>query len=66
MISSEQIVEKALLPVQDGGLEIKDRNFYMKEYPKCFIGSEFVTWLQNKGYASDTNGATKIGQDMVD
>lgn len=54
------------MPVRDGGLEIKDRKHNMNQYHKCFLGSEFVSWLLRKGYASDTNVATQIGQSLVE
>ncbi len=27
------------------GIEVKDRQYHLKTYEKCFIGSELATWL---------------------
>jgi hypothetical protein len=29
----------------DSGLSVKDRKWYLKSYPACFVGSEAVDWL---------------------
>ncbi|MEM9163758.1 MAG: mechanosensitive ion channel protein [Cyanobacteria bacterium P01_F01_bin.4] len=48
-----------------GGIRIKDRQFWLKTYQKCFIGNEAVDWL-----VADLNisrrEAMQIGQRLID
>ena len=46
------------------GIEIKDRKYRFAKYPKCFIGSELVTWIQEKYLLSELN-AIKLGQQLI-
>jgi len=47
------------------GVEIKDRKFRFKTYTRCFLGNEFAKWLIEKEFATEVEGAVKIGQEMV-
>ncbi|MEM9274718.1 MAG: mechanosensitive ion channel domain-containing protein [Cyanobacteria bacterium P01_F01_bin.143] len=49
----------------DDGLKIRDRDYYLNFYPKCFIGSEAVDWLvQKHNYKREE--AIEIGQIMLE
>lgn len=47
------------------GIEIKDRNYRLKNYAQCFIGSEIVKWMQNQ-YGISKSEAIKLGQILID
>lgn len=49
----------------ENGLEIKNRNYRLKTYPKCFIGSEAVQWLM-KTYQTSKAEAIKLGQNLIE
>jgi hypothetical protein len=62
----ETIIKKML--DEKEGLEIKDRSWRLKTYKKCFIGSEFVTWLL-KNYSEKyktREAAVNFGQQLID
>lgn len=48
-----------------GGIEIKNRNYRLKTYPLCFIGSETVNWMEKK-YDISKAEALKLGQTLID
>jgi Domain found in Dishevelled, Egl-10, and Pleckstrin (DEP) len=45
------------------GFNIEDRTYLGTEYPRCFIGSEAVQWMNSIGY--DINEAMTAGQRLV-
>lgn len=40
----KQIASEAV--AQPGGVDIRDRKYRWTTYEKCFIGKDFVKWLQ--------------------
>jgi len=46
------------------GFDVKDRSYRGTPYPRCFVGSEAVEWMQSQG--STVNEALSMGQQMVD
>lgn len=46
-------------------IDIKDRRYRIRLYPKCFLGSEAVAWLVASGHAGGVNQATKLGNRMI-
>nr|MDJ0600358.1 pleckstrin/ G-protein interacting- domain protein [Crocosphaera sp.] len=46
-------------------VEIKDRRHRLKQYPKCFIGSDLVDWMI-KNLSISSEQAVKIGQQLID
>ena len=49
----------------ENGVAIQDRRFRFNVYPRCFIGSEAVTWLANTQNAT-REAAVRIGQTLVE
>lgn len=49
----------------DGGLDIQDRRFRLTVYPKCFVGSEAVTWFAKTQNAT-REAAVRVGQALVE
>lgn len=48
-----------------GGLQLKDRQFHLKTYARCFVGSEAVDWLVS--YLNIPRAkAVQIGQRLID
>lgn len=47
-----------------GGIQIKDRQFHLKNYPQCFIGSEAVDWLVSHLKISRQD-AVRVGQRLI-
>jgi len=43
------------------GVEIKDRTHRLKNYPKCFLGNDAVTWLITNKIVMDVKSALCIG-----
>ncbi|MEM8805250.1 MAG: mechanosensitive ion channel protein [Cyanobacteria bacterium P01_G01_bin.38] len=48
-----------------GGIQIKDRQFRLKSYHQCFVGSEAVDWLVADLDIS-RQAAVRIGQRLID
>ncbi|MEN9214100.1 MAG: protein kinase [Gloeomargarita sp. DG_1_6_bins_138] len=48
----------------DGGLDIRDRRYLLRVYPRCFVGSELVTWLMNH-LGIGRQQAIQLGQTLV-
>lgn len=48
----------------EGGIEIKDRRYGLQKYPRCFVGSEAVTWIAEHLKMSREE-ATAIGQKLM-
>ncbi len=48
-----------------GGLPIKNRQYHLKTYARCFVGSEAVTWLSNHLKISKGE-AVQVGQRLMD
>lgn len=46
------------------GLDVKDRSYRGTVYPRSFVGSEAVEWMQVQG--SSVNEALSMGQQLVD
>ena len=64
-LSLEGAQSLALELQADKGVEIKDRWYHLKLYPKCFIGSELVDWLvKTKGIV--TQEAISLGQNLFE
>ncbi len=47
------------------GLAISDRRFRLTVYPKCFVGSEAVTWMV-KTQKATREAAVRLGQQLVE
>ncbi len=58
----EEIVNKMR---GDNGIEIKDRRYLLKVYPKCFVGSDLVDWMMDN-LSISLEQAIKIGQQLID
>ena len=41
------------------------RKYHLKSFPKCFLGSEAVAWLQQSGAAADVSDAVVLGNMML-
>jgi len=52
------LVRQALLD----GVEIKTRRYGLKTYPDCFVASEMVDFMMNKGWAETRDAAVYLGQ----
>jgi hypothetical protein len=50
---------------EPGGLDIKDRNYRMNVYPRCFVGTEAVEWLIQTQDCSREE-AIQLGQLLID
>ena len=48
----------------EDGIEIKDRKYNFLNYPKCFVGSEAVRWMQ-KQYLLSPSAAVSLGQELI-
>lgn len=48
-----------------GGVPIKERQFRLKSYPQCFVGSEAVDWLVSHLNISRQQ-AIQVGQRLID
>jgi hypothetical protein len=49
---------------EEGGVAIKNRQFRLKTYPNCFVGSEAVDWLVTYLRVSRED-AVRVGQRLV-
>ncbi len=49
----------------ENGLEIKDRIYLFKTYPKCFIGNELIQFLINYSQITKSE-AIELGQSLID
>lgn len=58
----DRLVEQMLGP---DGLVISDRRFRLSAYPKCFVGSEAVSWMIRTQKAMQIE-AFRLGQLLVD
>jgi len=47
-----------------GGLDITDRPYHLRNYPKCFVGQDAVKWLVTNVNSSEQEALT-IGQKMM-
>ncbi|MDV3350675.1 hypothetical protein QGP82_18345 [Leptothoe sp. LEGE 181152] len=47
-----------------GGIHIKERQFHLKSYPQCFVGSEAVDWLVAHLKISRPDAVT-VGQRLI-
>ncbi|MEM7794407.1 MAG: transporter, partial [Cyanobacteria bacterium P01_C01_bin.118] len=71
LLKSHHQLQEALLERLVGqmrslsGVEIKDRRFRLTVYPKCFVGSDAVTWLAQTQNAT-REAAVRIGQALVE
>jgi potassium-dependent mechanosensitive channel len=48
----------------NSGFSVKDRSYRGASYPRAFVGSEAVEWMQAQGRT--LNEALSMGQQMVD
>jgi hypothetical protein len=46
-----------------GGFDVRDRDYMGTNYPRCFIGSEAVGWMQKTGLS--LNEAMSVGERMI-
>lgn len=59
-------LEKLVTKMRDiGGIKIKNRNYKLKTYRKCFVGNEAVEWLRENLDLS-TEQAVRLGQRLID
>ncbi|MDP2436741.1 MAG: DUF547 domain-containing protein [archaeon] len=49
-----------------GGVVTKDRNYFLRRYPNCFVGSSAVDWLVLKGHAADRAAAVQLGNVLME
>ena len=56
-----EIVDEARQNVQ-----VADRKYHLKTWPKCFIATELTDWLIKSGHAKDTEEAIELGVALVD
>ena len=47
-------------------VEVRDRSYHFRTYPKCFVANEMATWMVDKGHAADRNEAIKLGRALVE
>jgi len=47
-------------------LDIRDRKWMLKSYPRCFVGSECVSYLLARKHAATREDAVALGQMLVD
>eukprot|EP01100_Stratorugosa_tubuloviscum_P013639 TRINITY_DN6966_c0_g1_i1.p1 TRINITY_DN6966_c0_g1~~TRINITY_DN6966_c0_g1_i1.p1 ORF type:complete len:272 (+),score=105.10 TRINITY_DN6966_c0_g1_i1:63-878(+) len=45
---------------------IKDRRYLLKNYPTCFVGSQFVEFILDNNEASTIEDSVKLGQFLMD
>lgn len=57
--SSEQLDEIVALAQQH--LEVRNRSYHFKVYPKCFVASEFTDFIISKHFAVDRTEAVRLG-----
>lgn len=50
--------------LKQGGLNIGDRQYHLKNYDRCFIGQEAVQWFQKKLSLSESD-AIQLGQRLL-
>jgi len=48
------------------GVVIKDRRWYFKIYPACFVGNEAVQWFIKEGKCKTKEEAVLLGQKLMD
>lgn len=48
------------------GVSIERRTYLLRDYPACFVASEFVSWLAGVGLQMPRIDAVRIGQTLVD
>ncbi|MGV2831328.1 hypothetical protein [Myxosarcina sp. GI1(2024)] len=48
-----------------GGVQIEARRYRLKVYPKCFVGSEAVEWMQSNLKLTKKQ-AVRLGQRLID
>lgn len=62
-----ELLENILVKARDreSGLSIKDRRWMLKNFKKCFVGSEFVDWLIKIGEISSRSEGEALGQRMM-
>ncbi|NEO87440.1 MAG: mechanosensitive ion channel [Spirulina sp. SIO3F2] len=63
-ITTEEITELVTQMCDAEGLAIQDRRYNLTLYPKCFVGSEAVTWIAQTQKAT-REAAVKLGQILV-
>ncbi len=47
------------------GIEITDRRYHLKVYPKCFVGSEVVDWMVTH-LSISSEQAVQLGRRLID
>ena len=45
---------------------VQDRKYHLTTYKTCFVGSQLVDWLVQKGEASNREEAVKLGRELLD
>ena len=45
---------------------IQDRKYHLTTYKTCFVGSQLVDWLVQKGEASGREEAVQLGRELLD
>jgi hypothetical protein len=45
LYSYSELMELFLRPKVKGGVDIDDRTYHLKKYPRCFVGEDFTTYL---------------------
>ena len=46
-------------------LEVIDRSYHFKTYPKCFVARDMASWFISKGHAADRDEAVLLGKALV-
>eukprot|EP00007_Cunea_sp_BSH-02190019_P000569 CAMPEP_0174240582 /NCGR_PEP_ID=MMETSP0417-20130205/19402_1 /TAXON_ID=242541 /ORGANISM="Mayorella sp, Strain BSH-02190019" /LENGTH=691 /DNA_ID=CAMNT_0015319697 /DNA_START=50 /DNA_END=2122 /DNA_ORIENTATION=- len=57
---------KALMLDDRTGLDIRDRRWRLKKYPRCFVGHEAVAWMKQRLNLTADEDALQLGQLMID
>jgi len=48
------------------GVEVKDRQYRLRVYPHCFLGSEAVSWMVTSGLATSEGEAIYLCNRMIE
>jgi len=47
------------------GIEVKDRKYHLRTYPKCFVGRDAVDFLVKSGLATSREHSVEIGREFA-
>ena len=64
-LSSEEFMEFVTKQMMEN-LDIRDRTYKMKKYPKCFLGTDAVRFLVSRSYSRNEHDAVKLGNCLIE